>query len=148
LEGRLCKGIVTGLALKQYRYWQEYRAAFLVQYLLSWILSNYYWSWQQAQDSKVKAEDRELLVYTVSYINTASYSLESQILLESKTKNLGISLYYILIDSVLFYIPPPMSTSQPTCSSGIYTAFLLPVGPFLSFTVTGDSIYQTALQYS
>jgi len=39
LEGKLCKGIVTGLALNRYRHWQEYRAAFLVRHSLSWILS-------------------------------------------------------------------------------------------------------------
>jgi hypothetical protein len=39
LEGKFCKGVVAGLVLKRYRYWQECGAAFIVQHLLSWILS-------------------------------------------------------------------------------------------------------------
>lgn len=99
-------------------------------------LSNYYWSWQQARDPKVRAEDRDPLVYAVSYINTASHSLESQILLTSKTENLGTSLCYILMDSILCYVPP---------SSGGRVAFLPLVGPFPSFGVTRDGARQTAL---
>lgn len=97
--------------------------------------------------SKVRA-DGGLLAYAFSYINAASHSLESHIPPSNKSENLGTSLGYILMDSVLFYIPPSIPASQPPRSSGVRAAFLPAVAPFPSFTSTSNSARQTATQRS
>jgi hypothetical protein len=96
--------------------------------------------------SKIRA-NRDPPSFAVSYINTASHPFESQIPLSNKSENLSISLGYILMDSVLFYVPP-VPASQPPRSSGGRAAFLPDVAPFPSFTITGNSARQTTAQRS
>jgi hypothetical protein len=66
----------------------------------------------------------------------------------NKSEDLGTSLGYILIDSVLFYVPPSVPASQPPRLSGVLAAFLPVVAPFPSFSITSNSARQTAAQHS
>ncbi len=94
--------------------------------------------------SKIRA-DRDPPSFAVSYINATFHPLESLIPLSNKSKNLGISSSYILMDSIEFYVPPSVPARQPRSSGGC-AAFLPAVAPFPSSTITSNSTRQTTAQ--